>query len=183
MIDEKDVMLLVKAGQLDKLAILFENNKVKLFNYFRKKGNNAALSEDLVQETFMKILAYRTSFNATSTFSGWMYGIARNTAADFYRKNKGNVVHENIDEHEVLSEHCQTEVAVTRQQQEMFDQSLANISAEHREIIILSRFQQLNYQQISTLLDCNLNTLKSKMRNAINKLHEQYSKLSGEVEL
>lgn len=182
MVNEKDVMLQVQAGQLDKLAILYENNKVKLFNYFRKKGNNAAQSEDLVQETFMKILAYRSSFNGSSTFSSWMYGIARNTAADMYRKQKGNVMHEDIEEHEVVSEHCVTEQAVTCQQQDIFDESLASISAEHREIIILSRFQQLNYHEISSLLDCNLNTLKSKMRNAISKLHEQYQKLSGEVQ-
>ena len=81
---------------------------------------------------------------------------------------------------------CQSTVlrknAVSVQQQDIFDQSLANISSEHREIIILSRFQQLNYHEISSLLDCNLNTLKSKMRNAISKLHEQYNKLSGEVQ-
>ncbi len=182
MMNEKDIMLQVQAGQLDKLAVLYENNKGKLFNYFRNKGNNSAQSEDLVQETFMKILAYRTSFNGSSTFSSWMYGIARNTAADVYRKNKGSVVHEDIDEHEMVSEHCATENAVSVQQQDIFDQSLANISSEHREIIILSRFQQLNYHEISSLLDCNLNTLKSKMRNAISKLHEQYNKLSGEVQ-
>ncbi len=172
----------VQAGQLDKLAILYENNKVKLFNYFRNKGNSRAQSEDLVQETFMKILAYRSSFNGSSTFSSWMYGIARNTAADMYRKQKGHVQHEDIEEHEMASEHCETEFAVTSQQQDIFDESMASISAEHREIIILSRFQQLNYHEISSLLDCNLNTLKSKMRNAISKLHEQYQRLSGEVQ-
>ena len=52
MINEKDVMLQVQAGQLDKLAVLYESNKVKLFNYFRKKGNSRAQSEDIVQETF-----------------------------------------------------------------------------------------------------------------------------------
>jgi len=182
MVNEKDVMLQVQAGQLDKLALLYESNKVKLFNYFRKKGNNRAQSEDLVQETFMKILTYRSSFNGSSTFSSWMYGIARNTAADLYRKNKGNVIHEDIEDHEVVAEHCATEQAVSSQQQDIFDESLASISAEHREIIILSRFQQLNYHEISSLLDCNLNTLKSKMRNAISKLHEQYNKLSGEVQ-
>lgn len=150
MINEKDVMLQVQAGQLDKLAVLYESNKVKLFNYFRKKGNSRAQSEDIVQETFMKILAYRSSFNGSSTFSSWMYGIARNTAADLYRKNKGNVIHEDIDDHEVVSEHCATEQAVSSQQQNIFDESLASISAEHREIIILSRFQQLNYHEISS---------------------------------
>ena len=181
--DEKDIMLRVQAGELDKLAVLFERYKVKLFNYFLRMGNNRSLSEDLVQETFMKVLAYRTSFNGKSSFSSWLYGIARNTAADHHRKTQHARHHDDIDEHELETTHTLGETIEGSQQQAMFEKSLAGISAEHREIIILSRFQQLNYQDIASLLDCNLNTLKSKMRNAISKLHEQYNKLSGEVNL
>ncbi|MCO4799241.1 MAG: hypothetical protein KC484_08510, partial [Colwelliaceae bacterium] len=82
MSDEKELMFQVKAGQLDKLALLYEANKLALFNFFLRSGNNRALSEDFVQETFMRVLAYRTSFQGTSTFKSWLYGIARNTAAD-----------------------------------------------------------------------------------------------------
>lgn len=182
MSDEKEIMLLVQAGQLDQLAILFENNKVKLFNYFLRMGNNRGLSEDLVQETFIKVLVYRTSFNGSSTFTSWLYGIARNTSADHYRKNKHSRQHEDIDELEVETGPSLDQTMAHAQQNELFARSLADLSNEHREIIILSRFQQLNYQDIAALLDCNLNTLKSKMRNAISKLHISYKKLSGEAQ-
>jgi len=181
MFDEKELMFQVKEGQLDKLATLFENNKVQLFNYFLRSGNNRALSEDLVQETFMKILAYRTSFSGSSTFKSWMYGIARNTIADHYRKNKNQVLNCDMDDEELANEQTLGEEFETEQQKVFFNQSLANISPEDREIILLSRFQQLNYQEISTLLDCNVNTLKSRMRNAMSKLQMNYKKLVGEV--
>ena len=80
MTDEKELMFQVKAGRLDRLGVLFESNKVQLFNYFLRSGCHRALSEDLVQDTFMRVLAYRTSFKGTSTFR--LYGIARNTRAD-----------------------------------------------------------------------------------------------------
>lgn len=183
MTDEKEIMLLVQAGQIDKLAILFENNKGKLFSYFLRMGNNSALSEDLVQETFMKVLAYRSSFNGSSTFSSWLYGIARNTSADHYRKTRHSRHYEDIDEIEVAGEQSLDQRMENAQQDEMFAKSLAELAPEQREIIILSRFGQLNYQDIAALLDCNLNTLKSKMRNAIGKLHDGYRKLSGETSL
>ena len=94
----------VKAEQLDKLATLFENNKVQLLNYFIRKGNNRALSEDLVQETFMRVLAYRTSFSGSSTFKSWMYGIARNTVAEHYRKNKNQALNCDMDDEELTNE-------------------------------------------------------------------------------
>jgi RNA polymerase sigma-70 factor (ECF subfamily) len=181
MFDEKELMFQVKAGQLDKLATLFENNKVQLLNYFIRKGNNRALSEDLVQETFMRVLAYRTSFSGSSTFKSWMYGIARNTVAEHYRKNKNQALNCDMDDEELTNEQTLGEEFETEQQTAFFNKSLASISPEDREIIILSRFQQLNYQEISTLLDCNLNTLKSRMRNAVSKLQMNYQKLVGEI--
>jgi RNA polymerase sigma factor (sigma-70 family) len=181
MFDEKELMFQVKAGQLDKLATLFENNKVQLFNYFLRSGNNRSLSEDLVQETFMRVLAYRTSFSDSSTFKSWMYGIARNTVAEHYRKNKNQALNCDMDDQELANEQTLSEEFETKQQNTLFNQSLASISPEDREIIMLSRFQQLNYQEISTLLDCNLNTLKSRMRNAVNKLQMCYQKLAGEI--
>lgn len=180
MFDEKELMFQVKAGQLDKLATLFESNKVQLFNYFIRSGNNRALSEDLVQETFMRILAYRISFSGSSTFKSWMYGIARNTVAEHYRKNKNQVLNCDMDDEELSNEKTLAEEFETKQQNAIFNKSLASISPEDREIILLSRFQQLNYQEISTLLDCNLNTLKSRMRNAVSRLQMSYQKLVGE---
>jgi len=180
MFDEKELMFQVKAGQLNKLATLFENNKVQLFNYFIRTGNNRALSEDLVQETFMRVLAYRSSFSGSSTFRSWMYGIARNTVADHYRKSKNQALNCDMDDEELTNEQTLVEEYEAKQQNNFFNESLASISAEDREIIILSRFQQLNYQEISTLLDCNLNTLKSRMRNAVSKLQMSYQKLVGE---
>lgn len=179
--DEKALMFQVKAGQLDKLALLYESNKSALFNFFVRSGNNRALSEDLVQETFMRVLAYRTSFQGTSTFKSWLYGIARNTAVDHYRKAGNQQSHSDIEDHELTDESCLVNNLSKNQQQMLFQKSLESIAPEHREIILLSRFQQLNYQEIASLLDCNLNTLKARMRNAINKLQTSYQNITGEV--
>jgi len=179
MTDEKELMFQVKAGRLDKLAILFESNKVQLYNYFLRSGSQRALSEDLVQETFMRILAYRTSFQGSSSFKSWMYGIARNTRADHYRKNNSQNQHCDIDEQEIATEFTLTEDVELDQQQMLFTKSLETLPREHREIIILSRFQQLNYQEIASLLDCNLNTLKARMRKAISILQDNYQQLTG----
>lgn len=181
MIDEKALMLLVRDGQVDKLAILFERYKVKLYNYFRRLGNSTAHSEDLVQETFMRVLAYRTSFNGDSQFNTWLYSIARNTSVDFHRKNKHAASHDEFDE-EHLDTDDKTVIGefVANEQQALFDKALNTIEPQHRDIIVLSRFAQLRYEQIAELVDCNLNTLKSRMTLAMSKLKQTYQQLSGD---
>ena len=181
MTDENTLMFQVQAGQLDKLAVLFENNKVALYNYFLRTGNSRSVSDDLVQDTFMKVLAYRSSFNGTSSFRTWLFSIARNAAVDYYRRLKGADSHQDVDDVTIAGEHSLDESVVGEQQQNLFSKALAALPVEQREIIMLSRFQQLKYDEIAGLLDCNLNTLKARMRAAISNLQKNYRQLSGEV--
>jgi len=183
MTEENVLMMQVKQGQLDSLAPLFENNQVRLFNYFLRLGNNRALSEDLVQETFMRILAYRTSFSGNSSFRSWLYRIAKNAAVDHYRKNKHANKQDELFEEQLAGLDDLTEKMEIEQKQTLFSKALDSISSEHREIIILSRYQQLKYDEIAELLDCNLNTLKTRMRSAINQLRKNYQLLCSEAKI
>ena len=183
MIDEKEIMLKVKDGHLGYLGELFENNRNGLFNFFLRMGINRALSEDLVQETFMRVLAYRTSFKAQSSFKAWLYRIARNAVADHFRKLGNQDIHDSYTEESIKDESTLTEQIEKESKQDMFDKALAALPAEQREIIVLSRFQQFNYEEIAELLNCNLNTLKTRMRTAIEKLKFHYNEISGEVTL
>jgi RNA polymerase sigma-70 factor (ECF subfamily) len=108
-----------------------------------------------------------------------MYGIARNTRADHFRKHNSQNQHCDIDELEIATEFTLAENFESEEQQGLFTKSLEKLPREHREIIILSRFQQLNYQEIASLLDCNLNTLKARMRKAICVLQDNYQQLIG----
>lgn len=181
MIDEKTLMLKVKHGELNHLADLFENNKSGLFHFFLKMGMNHALSEDFIQETFMRVLAYRNSFQAKSSFKAWLYRIARNAVVDHFRKMANQNIHDDFVEETMHNQQTLTDSIEQQTQLEMFNKALASLPLEQREIIVLSRFQQLNYTEIAELLNCNLNTLKTRMRTAIGQLKIQYQQLSGEI--
>lgn len=179
--DEKALMQAVQQGQLDKLSRLFENNHVALFNYFLRTGNSRAVSEDLVQDTFMKVLTYRHSYNGSGSFRSWLFGIARNTMADHYRKGAHERNHQDVDETSVATAQTLTDDLARDQQQDLFDRALAMLPADLREILVLSRFHQFNYEDIASLQGVNLNTLKSRMRKAIQLLQQNYQLLNGEA--
>lgn len=181
MSDDSKVMELIQSGQVQHLSVLFERYHLALYHYFLRMGNNSAQSEDLVQETFMKIMVYRNSYKGEASFRGWMYGIARNTAADQYRQTQR--FPEPVDPRTIEqgADSCLQEDMELQQQQDMFGKALAMLPNELKEILVLHRYQQLQYEEIASLLDCNLNTLKSRMRKAISELHMTYSSLSGEV--
>src|SRR5450755_2650070 len=85
-------MAAVGAGEVQKLAVLFERHHRSLFRYFVSMNRNRELSEDLVQDVFIRMLRYRTSYDANQSFTAWMYQIARNTNLDQAQKRRGEVV-------------------------------------------------------------------------------------------
>jgi RNA polymerase sigma-70 factor (ECF subfamily) len=97
-------MLKVRDGDLGKLSFLFERYHRALFNFFLRSTGNRELSEDLVQEVFLRLLKYRHTFRADSQFSTWMYHVARNAQIDYFRKHKHEDEADHDGEDEFLAE-------------------------------------------------------------------------------
>jgi len=181
MINESELMLKVKSGELNYLADLFELNQRPLFNFFSRMGFNDVLSEDFTQETFIRVLAYRSSYKPQNTFRAWLYRIARNAVNDHFRKLSNQDIHVSFNEDLTTSKDTPTETNERNAKQCNFDKALSSLSMEQREIIILSRFQQFRHEEIAELLSCNINTLKTRIRAAVSSLKKQYELISGEV--
>jgi len=179
MANDKAIMLAIKDGDVDQLAVLFEKYHVALLHYFVRMGNNQAVSEDLVQETFLRVLKYKASYLGDNQFSSWLYRIARNAAIDFHRKPAQRNHHETYEESDHAGDENLSDQMTRSQQQDHFQQALASIEPAQRELIVLSRFQQLKYEEIAELLECNLNTLKTRIRAALANLKQQYELISG----
>ena len=84
-------MVKVRDGDLDRLGMLFERYKRPLYGFFYGLSRDRDLSEDLVQNTFFRILKYRHLFRGEGDFKTWMFHIARNVNNDHYRKDKLNM--------------------------------------------------------------------------------------------
>ena len=81
-------MLAVRAGDLSRLAPLFERHHRQLFEYLARMTGNRSAAEDLVQDVFVRILKYRHTFRETSRFEVWAFRIARNVRADYFQARR-----------------------------------------------------------------------------------------------
>jgi RNA polymerase sigma factor (sigma-70 family) len=182
-VNDTDVMNAVKNGQVERLAILFEKHHLKLFNFFLRLTGNRNVSEDLVQDVFIRILKYRSTYKGSSRFSVWMFQIARNAHYDFLRKNK-NQSRFSLEEQfrgtasGELSPYGQTEL---RQDIDLLRQALSKLPVRKREILLLSRFQGMRYKEIAELFDCHIGTVKAHVHRSIKELRKIYSALSKET--
>lgn len=179
--NDTTLMEMVRDGKVEKLAILFERHHVKLYNFFLRITWSQGLSEDLVQEVFCRILKYRNTYRAESKFTTWLYQIARNTHIDHLRKVKEELpIEEQWVETESTDSNPEEEVE-QEQDIQFIREALARLPLKKREILLLSRFQNLKYKEIAELMDCQIGTVKATVHRAIKDLSKIYIELSGGV--
>jgi len=167
----------VRSGDLGGLAVLFERHHRPLFNYFVHLNGNRELSEDLVQDVFMRMLKYRQTFKPDRPFAAWMYQIARNAQADSLQKRKFEV---GLGDKEFASEHAMDENLTRKQEISILRRAMARLPLEKRELLVLSRFQNMKYEHIAEILGCEPGTVKVRVFRAMRALEQAYFAVAEE---
>jgi RNA polymerase sigma factor (sigma-70 family) len=171
--DEK-IMMRVKEGHLSELTELFDRYHLKLFNFFWKLTFDKSVSEDLTQTLFYRVLKYRLSFNVEQgTFRSWVYRMARNIHIDFCNEQAKRPDRYKSPE-EVLDRISGGEGGYDEDHLLKLDAALLRLDPEQRELIVLSRFQGLKYDEISQIKDISVPAIKVRVHRAIKELKQLY---------
>jgi RNA polymerase sigma factor (sigma-70 family) len=172
---DEELMLEVRNGTGETLGVLFDRYHAPLYNFYSKLTGDRTLSEDLVQEVFLRILKYRQSYQPGTPFRAWIYQIARNARVDHYRKTPKHIT---VDP-EMAPPVKPQDTAQENQEVELLHSALMQLPEEKREILLLSRFQELKYDEIAELLGCQLGTVKTRIHRAIQDLRQAYRGLES----
>ncbi len=182
--EDELIMGQVRDGDAGKLALLFDRHHRALFRFFLHLTGSRERSEDLVQDVFFRILKYRQSYSPGTGFRPWLYQIARNTHIDQAAKHKAEVeMPEDSDGRtiEFRSPDALPEERF-RQQQEVatLRRALASLPQEKREVLVMSRFQDLKYDEIAEILKCETGAVKVRVYRALRELGDRFFALRGE---
>ncbi|NJO01252.1 MAG: RNA polymerase sigma factor [Bacteroidia bacterium] len=165
-------------GQIDKLGILFERYHVKLFNFFLRTTADRELSHDLTQSVFERILKYRHSYKNGSPFKAWFYQIARNVKIDYFRKQKiklSSVDDLKGDRNPHLASEGGQEIERDEKIKILYE-SLNQLPADKREILVLSQLEELEYKEIAKIFEITENAARVKVHRALKALKEVFHK-------
>jgi RNA polymerase sigma factor (sigma-70 family) len=182
---DNTIMAQVRDGEVRNLAVLFERHHKQLFNFFLRMTSNRDLSEDLVQDVFFRMLRYRHTYNETHPFTAWMYQIARNAQTDHLRKRRPEAPIEIRSGEEVTMNEPVSTIPLAderlhrEQQTRLLRRALDRLPTDKREILILSRFQNLKYDEIAAVLGCEVNSVKVRVYRATKALGDIYFQLAG----
>lgn len=164
----------VQAGQTGRLGLLYERHKESLFAYFYRCSNDRYMSEDLVQNVFIKVLRYKDQFKGTGAFNYWLFRIARNTWLDNVRKNDPMRQSVEIDNDRIeASISVKASYMMSEQEQKSkLKKALDRISPDKKDAIILSRYHGMDYKTIAEMSDCSESAIKSRVMRGLSEIKE-----------
>lgn len=174
------IMFKVRDGEIGKLGILFERHHAPLYNYFLRQTGRRDASEDLVQEVFLRMLKYRHSYRGESQFTVWMYRIARNSWVDYFKKARRELPWDENAEEPRSDDPTPNDDLEASQTRSQLRAALAKLSPDKREVLVLSRYQNMKYEEIAELLGCAVGTVKARVHRALKDLKDIYLELSQE---
>jgi RNA polymerase sigma-70 factor (ECF subfamily) len=169
----------VSAGRVERLAVLFERHHIMLFNFFLRLTGNRSHSEDLVQDVFFRILKYRKTYRSRSKFTVWMYQIARNAHVDHLRKRKEEIPLDDQFDEPASAEAPAVERLSAEIDASLLRTALERLSLRRKEVLLLSRFQNMKYREIAELMGCDIGSIKSTVHRAVKDLGRIYLELQG----
>lgn len=168
---DADVVLMLQVAKGDHSAFeaLVKRHQKPLLNFFVRMGAYSD-SEDLVQDTFVRLYRYRERYQPTAKFTTFLYVLAHRVWADLGRKTQRR---------DRLSASLQTEVETCSQTADAspmpvmdVEAALDKLSDKLRDVIVLNIYQGLRYQEIADVLNIPLGTVKSRINLAITALRE-----------
>ncbi|HMN97397.1 MAG TPA: RNA polymerase sigma factor [Phycisphaerales bacterium] len=181
LVDLADEALLSRSidGERAAFAALVERYRDELLHFLIRFLGNRAAAEDVFQEAFLQIHISARSFDPTRRFKPWLFTIAANKARDHYRRNQRqsgpslsapvgapgeSETFVDLMEDDLPSPEAPlAEAERSRIVRAIIDQ----LPPHHREILLLSYFQKLSYNQIADSLEIPLGTVKSRLHAAV----------------
>ena len=146
---------------------LYLETREALTSYFRRRHGSIQAAEDLLQETFLRLMRQVNRCLTAASPRGYLFGIARHVSADAWRRAQPQA----DDAVEAVFQQPDTRLEAARE-------TIARLPALQREILDLRFQHDLSYTEIAEALDIPVGTVRSRLHNAIALLREQMEKES-----
>lgn len=176
-ISDENLMLQYQSGDQSAFESLYRRYKDILYRYFVKHCSDKQQSEELYQEVWIKLIKSTARYKPKAQFKTYLFTIAHNTLVDFYRKSKPAQIVE-FEDAEMTEDftHNPTPLALPedeftlKQKSKLFMQALEALPADQKEVAILHFEQDMTVQEIAEITQVKMETAKSRLRYAKNKL-------------
>src|SRR5438270_894371 len=183
-LDDTALMLRVKAGDEAAFAELVERFRRPMIAFMYRMARNQAVAEELAQEVFLRVYRSRQSYAAEAKFSTWLYRVATNLALNHIRDTRSERKQAAVSLDEPDEESGRTldvadnrrtveEDLLRQERRRAIRQRVEELPERQRLAVVMHKYQEMDYRQISGVLKMSESAVKSLLFRAYESLREK----------
>jgi RNA polymerase sigma-70 factor (ECF subfamily) len=180
MTEETGIIKAVLDGDIESFRLLVQRHQKPVIRMITNFINDRHICEDIAQDVFLAAYKKLSSFDpARSSFSTWLFTIARNKSINAMKKKRVLSV-SNPPENPDFSEPADSLI-----RDELFiklDRALQSLNPGHRRALVLAEFENLPYEQIAQIEGVRIGTIKSRISRAKHRLRSALDDLNGDIQ-
>lgn len=153
--------------------VLVSDYKERLYWHVRNIVKDHDDTDDILQNTFLKIFKNIDKFKGESKLYSWMYRIATNEAINFLNKEARKVQITSEEHHQNLVENLESDVYFEGSEIQLkLQKAIATLPEKQQLVFNMKYFQELKYRQIAEILETSEGALKASYHIAVKKIEE-----------
>ena len=169
---DESLMLAYAAGDVAAFEQLYARHRGKLYHYLLRQLRDSALADEVFQDTWQRVIAARTTWTPAAGFAAWLYTIAHHRLGDHWRGLKHRpAAPADADERtaRVADPDTPERVLSEFERRRQLQLALAGLPSEQREVLLLRLEQELTLEEIGEITGVGRETVKSRLRYAMDK--------------
>ncbi len=188
-LDDRTVVARILAGERELFGELVSRYEKRIVNYVYRVTHRWEEAHDLSQEIFTKVYLALDRYDPKFQFSTWIFRIAQNASIDALRKK--SIAEVSLTRTEDDSDGKEWEFAdpgvspyrdlKNKRLAAAIDVAVARLPPDYRELIQLRHFGELSYEEIASLLELPLGTVKNKLFRARNLLKDELAEYTEPI--
>jgi RNA polymerase sigma-70 factor (ECF subfamily) len=169
---DHELMKRIQDGDMVAFNKMVDKYKNRLMNVIMRMIGSTEESEDIVQETFVRVYQHRESFDFRHCFSTWIYTIALNLARNELRKRKRFKFFDIFDMQGNEAE-IAVEMELPSNLPKAIEAALKTLPEKYKMAFVLRDIQELPYDEVAKIMNIPLGTVKSRVNRARSMLREK----------
>ncbi|WNG27927.1 RNA polymerase sigma factor [Cystobacter fuscus] len=196
-LSDERLMLAFRAGDRRAFEVLVRRHRTPVFNFILRFTGHRARAEDVLQETWLKVVRGAPDYETKAKFTTWLYTIARNLCVDSARKEsyrqaaslESPMAGSEGEDSRPLGEALPDEGAspergaYNARVRPLLERALAGLPEEQREVFVLREYSGIPFKDIAEVTGVSENTVKSRMRYALEGLRRRLAELGVDGDL
>ena len=168
--EDRDLVELTLKGDDVAFEYLFNRYSDAIRRLFLHRSTSAEDTEDLLQETFIKVYINLHRYSQDYTFGQWVYTIARNTHIDFERCRQENLSIDEKFSSPIASTPSPEESLISSQQRSQIEHYIQCLPEQYRDLFKMRFLEDYSYDEIAEKLRLPMGTVKTRIHRARERI-------------